>query len=187
MNKNDQILIERCLKGDHAAFGELVEMYQERVYHFVYRLVDNAEDAMDVVQDAFIHAYQALHSFKGESQFTTWLHRIAYNAAVSLKRKRKVVISIDAARNGDIRLDPVDESCEAMPGYRVEQQEQHRRLQDALAKLSAEHRAVLIMKDLEGHKYETMSEILDVPIGTVRSRLHRARLELRDLLEREEI
>jgi RNA polymerase sigma-70 factor (ECF subfamily) len=186
VSPDDNQLIDACRHGDTAAFGELVRRYQDRLYNTVYRLVDSAEDAHDVVQEAFLHAYQSLDGFKGDSLFFTWLYRIAVNTAISLKRKRRVVLSIDSQRNGDSAIDPLDPSELSRPGHSLEMAEQERRIQQALGKLSPEHRAVLVMKDMEGQKYEVMAEILGVPIGTIRSRLHRARLELRQILERDE-
>jgi RNA polymerase sigma-70 factor (ECF subfamily) len=174
------------LKGDTAAFGELVRRYQDRLYGTVYRLVDHAEDAQDVVQDAFLNAYQALDSFKGDSLFFTWLYRIAVNTAISMKRKQRVVISMDVGRPEGVVAEPADTSEFSRPGQALEQAEQELRIQRALGQLSPEHRAVLVMKDMEGQKYETMAEILQVPIGTIRSRLHRARVELRDILSKDE-
>jgi RNA polymerase sigma-70 factor (ECF subfamily) len=185
VSADDHRLIAECLRGDATAFGELVRRYQDRLYNTVYRLVDNAEDAQDVVQDAFLSAYQALDSFKGDSLFFTWLYRIAVNTAISLKRRQRVVISMDAGREDGGTIEPVDGSEYARPGYALEQVEQEQRIQQALQRLSLEHRAVLVMKDMEGQKYETMAEILQVPIGTIRSRLHRARIELRDLLSQD--
>jgi len=186
VSADDQLLIAACLGGDTTAFGILVRRYQDRLYNTVYRLLDNAEDAQDVVQDSFLHAYQSLDSFKGDSLFFTWLYRIAVNTAISLKRKRRVVLSLDRSRNGESSVDPHDPSETVRPEHALEQQEQGRRIQQALSRLSPEHRTVLIMKDMEGQKYEMMAEILRVPIGTIRSRLHRARLELRELLEQDE-
>jgi len=186
VSADDQRLIAACLEGDTAAFGELVRRYQDRLYNTVYRLVDNAEDAQDVVQESFLSAYQSLDSFKGDALFFTWLYRIAVNTAISLKRKRRVILSIDGVRNGEASAEPFDPSDVARPGHSLEQQEQERRIRQALAMLSPEHRAVLVMKDMEGQKYEAMADVLQVPIGTIRSRLHRARLELREILEREE-
>jgi RNA polymerase sigma-70 factor (ECF subfamily) len=186
VSADDHRLIAACLGGDSRAFGILVRRYQDRLYSTVYRLLDNAEDAQDVVQEAFLHAYQSLESFKGDSLFFTWLYRIAVNTAISLKRKRRVVLSIDGTRNGEASAEPLDPSETTQPGHALEQAEQERRIQKALNRLSPEHRAVLIMKDMEGQKYETMAEVLEVPIGTIRSRLHRARLELRELLEHDE-
>jgi RNA polymerase sigma-70 factor (ECF subfamily) len=176
-------LIGESLRGNHAAFGELVRRYQDRLYNTVYRLVDNAEDAQDVVQDAFLNAYQSLGSFKGDSRFFTWLYRIAINSAITLKRKQRVGLSIDAGRNGDGGVEPLDPSEYSRPGHALEQVEEEQRIQNALNRLSPEHRAVLILKDIEDQKYEQMAEILQVPIGTIRSRLHRARAELREILE----
>jgi RNA polymerase sigma-70 factor (ECF subfamily) len=180
---DDQRLIVRCLNGDSTAFGELVRRYQDRLYNTVYRLVDNAEDAQDVVQDAFLSAYQSLSNFHGDSAFFTWLYRIAVNTAISLKRKQRLMYSIDGGRNGEAGIDPLDESEDARPGHGLERVEEERRIQEALNRLSPEHRVVLILKDMEGQKYEVMAEILGVPIGTIRSRLHRARAELREVLE----
>lgn len=185
MSADDQSLIAECLQGNTAAFGELVRRYQDRLYHSVYRLVDNAEDAQDVVQDAFLNAYQSLDGFKGGSRFFTWLYRIAVNTAISLKRKRRVAVRMETGSNGKC-IDPADPSEENRPGHALEQAELERRVHEALGRLSPEHRAVLIMKDMEGQKYEAMAEILQVPIGTIRSRLHRARLELREVLEKNE-
>ncbi len=186
MSADDKRLIAACLEGDPTAFGALVRRHQDRLFNTVYRMVGNAEDAQDVVQEAFLHAYQALDSFKGDSLFFTWLYRIAVNAAISLKRKQRAVLRLDTGPDGEQGLEPLDPSVVNRPGHALEQAEQERRIQQALLRLSPEHRAVLIMKDMEGQKYEAMAEVLQVPVGTVRSRLHRARIELRELLENEE-
>jgi RNA polymerase sigma-70 factor (ECF subfamily) len=185
VNPDDHRLIVDCLQGQTAAFGELVRRYQDRLYSTVYRLVANAEDAQDVVQEAFLNAYQSLNSFKGDAQFFTWLYRIAVNTAISLKRKQRVALTLRTGRSDAEGHEPTDPSDESRPEHALEKAEQERRIHDALSRLSPEHRTVLVLKDMEGQKYETMAEILQVPIGTVRSRLHRARLELRELLERD--
>jgi RNA polymerase sigma-70 factor (ECF subfamily) len=186
VSADDHQLITECLQGDPTAFGVLVRRYQDRLFNTIFRMVGNADDAQDVVQEAFLNAFQSLDGFKGDSLFFTWLYRIAVNTAISFKRKQRLSLSLDATKNGEHRLEPQDHSEVSRPGYALEQAEQERRIQHALNRLSAEHRTVLIMKDMEGQKYETMAEVLQVPIGTIRSRLHRARLELRDLLEQEE-
>lgn len=185
MSADDNRLIAECLEGNTAAFGELVRRYQDRLYNTVFRLVDNGEDALDVVQEAFLNAYQSLNSFKGDSLFFTWLYRIAVNTAISLKRKKRVLARI-GDRNGEFPTEPADPSDLSRPGHALEQAEEEQKLHRALGRLSPEHRTVLVMKELEGQKYEEMAEILQVPIGTIRSRLHRARLELRELLEHNE-
>jgi RNA polymerase sigma-70 factor (ECF subfamily) len=183
VSAEDRQLIADCLGGQTAAFGELVRRYQDRLYNTVYRLVGNAEDARDVVQDAFLNAYQSLDSFKGDAQFFTWLYRIAFNTAVSLKRKQRVILRIESGPGAGGAQEPVDPSESSQPGHALEQAEEERRLHEAIQRLSTEHRAVLILKDLEGLKYEEMAEALQVPVGTIRSRLHRARVELRELLQ----
>jgi RNA polymerase sigma-70 factor, ECF subfamily len=186
VSADDRRLIENCLGGDTAAFGVLVQRYQDRLYNTVYRLTDNAEDAQDVVQEAFLSAYQSLHSFKGDSLFFTWLYRIAMNTAISLKRKQRPVFSIDATRNGLGPIDPLDPAEQTRPGFALERADLEREVQEALNRLSPEHRTVLVLKDIDGLKYEAMAVILQVPIGTIRSRLHRARTELRELLVKRE-
>jgi RNA polymerase sigma-70 factor, ECF subfamily len=182
---DDLKLIADCLKGDTAAFGELVSRHQDRLYNTVLRLLDNSEDARDVVQEAFLHAYQSLHSFKGDARFFTWLYRIAVNTAITLKRKRKLVLRLQPTGDGG-GIDPLDPNEANRPGRALEMAEQEKWVHEGLARLSTEHRAVLVLKDMDGMKYEEMAEVLQVPIGTIRSRLHRARLELREILLNED-
>lgn len=182
MSDDDRQLIATCLGGHRDAFGELVSRYQARLYNAAIRLVDNPEDAADVVQDAFLNAYQSLHTFKGDAEFFTWLYRIAFNTAISQKRKKRATISLDSV-GPDGGIDPDDPSEYIKPGAALERSEEETELQNAMTRLSQEHREVLVLKDIEGMKYEEIAEILGVPIGTIRSRLHRARLELRQLLE----
>ena len=186
MSSDDRRLIQECREGNTAAYGELVSRYQDRLFNTVLRLVNNAEDARDVVQEAFLHAYQSLHSFKGDSLFFTWLYRIAVNTAISMKRKQKPTLRIQPGGEEKGAIDPLDLSESNRPGHAIEMAEEERMVHEALAKLSPEHRAVLVMKDMEGMRYEEMADVLDVPVGTIRSRLHRARLEMRDILMQED-
>jgi RNA polymerase sigma-70 factor, ECF subfamily len=186
VSDDDHRLITECREGNTAAFGTLVSRYQDRLFNTVFRLVNNAEDARDVVQEAFLHAYQSLHSFKGDSLFFTWLYRIAINTAISMKRKQKSILRLQSLGDENNALDPLDASEVNRPDHAIELAEEEKRVQDALDKLSPEHRAVLVMKDMDGTKYEEMAAILNVPVGTIRSRLHRARLELREILIQQE-
>jgi RNA polymerase sigma-70 factor (ECF subfamily) len=183
---DDHRAIRECLKGRTAAFGELVRRYEHRLYHTVYRILGNSEDAQDVMQEAFINAFENLGSFKGDSQFSTWLFRITVNAALSHRRTRKVVLSLESLRASNAGVEPLDESVNNQPSDGLEQQDEEIKLQAALNRLSSEHRVILILKELEGRKYDEIAAILDVPVGTVRSRLHRARFELRAILEQPE-
>lgn len=180
---DDRRLIAECRRGQSAAFGILVRRHQDRLYNTVFRLLGNSEDAQDVVQESFISAYQSLVSFKGDSLFFTWLYRIAMNAAISLKRKKKSAVSLDSGSKHDLVIDPFDQSVDNQPGDALEREEEQARLQAALDRLSTEHRTVIVLKDIDDLKYEEIAEILAVPVGTIRSRLHRARLELREILE----
>lgn len=191
MNDDDRRLIADCLKGRTDAFGELVRRYQDRLYNSVARLLDSSEDSQDIVQEAFIHAYQSLHSFKGDSLFFTWLYRIAFNASMSLKRRRRVTFSLDQRRDGDDGgsgpgLDPADDSEDVRPDFALERSEQDAKMQAALNRLSVEHRTVMVLKDIDGCSYEVIADVMGIPVGTVRSRLHRARSELRDILSAQE-
>ena len=182
MTDDDRRLIAEALAGRRDAFGELVTRYQARLYNAAIRVVGHPDDAVDVVQEAFLNAFHALPSFKGDAEFFTWLYRIAFNAAVSQKRKRRPVVSLDAPAGGEARPEPADPSEDTRPGAALERTEDERLLHAAIGRLSDEHRAVLLMKDIDGLKYEEIAAVLGVPVGTVRSRLHRARLELRNLL-----
>ena len=182
MNNDDRRLIADSLRGHSTSFGELVRRYQDRLYNAIYRVVDHPDDALDVVQEAFISAYQSLNHFKGDSEFFTWLYRIAFNAAISQKRRKRAVLSLDWQSDEKHVTEPADESVDARPGSAMERTEDESMLQRAIQQLPPEYRAVLVLKEIEGRKYEEIADILDVPIGTVRSRLHRARLELRGLL-----
>lgn len=186
MNADDRRLIRETLAGRSAAFGELVLRHQDRLHNAVLRVVDKPEDAADVVQEAFVSAYQSLKSFHGDSEFFTWLYRIAFNAAISWRRRQRITVSLDAAREGLSSVEPADTSRDVRPGEALERREDEAKLEAAIRRLSDDHRQVLVLKDLEDRKYEEIAEILNVPIGTVRSRLHRARLDLHDLLTKDD-
>lgn len=180
---DDQELITECLAGDGDAFGRLVVRYQNRLYNTLVGVLGSAEDARDVAQDAFVHAFQKLGTFRGQSAFYSWLFRIAVNAAVSQKRKkRRTVTSIDAARE-TAGLEPVDPHPDSHPSRSLELTERQALVRQGLAQLSEEFRTVLVLKEIEGMKYDEIAEMIDCPIGTVRSRIHRARIELKQKLE----
>lgn len=176
----DSVLIQDTLRGSPVAFGRLVEKYQDRLYNTMLHFVGDAEETLDVVQEAFIHAYLNLKSFQGESAFYTWLYRIAFNIAATYHRRKKPVESIDRLR-AEMGHETVDPGHS--PTSRAEREERSQRVRQVIATLSEDHRAVLVLRDLGGYTYEEIAQILDIPIGTVRSRLHRARLELREKLK----
>jgi RNA polymerase sigma-70 factor (ECF subfamily) len=182
VNAEDHKLIEECLAGRTDAFGQLVLRYQDRLYNTLVRLVGSSDEARDVAQESFVHAFTKLDTFRGESQFYSWLFRIAYNAAVSRQRKqRRPPASLDAAREAG-GLEPADGHPESRPSHALERSERQAMVRSALGELSEEYRAVLVLKEIDGLKYEEIAEIVGCPIGTVRSRIHRARAELREKL-----
>lgn len=177
---NDHQLIDQALAGDSAAFGELVRKYQDRLYHTLMHVLGSADDALDAVQDAFVQAFVKLETFSRSAAFYTWLYRIALNTAASHRRRRHRSVSLDYLRETTAH-EPCDNG--AAPDGRLHQQERVDQVQSALAALSEEHRVVLVLREMDGCDYETMAQVLELPIGTVRSRLHRARLQLRELLK----
>lgn len=177
--KNESQLIDESLQGNTAAFGELIRLHQDRLFNAVAHFVGDATEADDVVQEAFVQAYVKLASFQRTSAFYTWVYRIAFNTAVSRKRRKRTTTSVDSTReqSGD---EPVDRGD--APDARLLRTEQASQVQQALKALSDEHRAILVLREIEGLDYEAIAEVLQINVGTVRSRLHRARLALRDKL-----
>jgi RNA polymerase sigma-70 factor (ECF subfamily) len=180
--KDDSQLIDEALEGDTAAFGQLVQKHQDRLYNTLVHVVGCRVEAEDVVQDAFVQAFLKLRSFQRNSAFYTWLYRIAFNAAVSRRRRKRVEFSVEQGRE-QTGTEPLDDG--EAPSERLERQERARQVRTALATLTEEHRAILVLREMEGCCYETIADVLKLPVGTVRSRLHRARLQLREQLKEE--
>jgi len=176
----DDQLIDEALGGDSAAFGQLVTRYQDRLYNTLVHIVGSADAARDVCQDALVQAYVKLETFERASGFYTWLYRIAMNMAISYRRRERPTVSVEHAREV-LGHEPLDRG--ASPGARVEQEERACQVRSALATLSDEHRAILILREIDGCAYEQIADMLELPIGTIRSRLFRARLQLRDQLK----
>ena len=170
---NDEVgLIKQAVQGNSAAFGELVQRYQDRLYNAVVHIVGCRIEAEDVVQDAFVQAFVKLKSFKHDSKFYTWLYRIAFNVSVSRRRRRRVELSVEYNRE-TTGEEPLDEG--SSPSEPLEQEERRQQLQQAMQMLSEEHRSIIVLRHLEEFSYEDIAESLDIAVGTVRSRLHRAR------------
>lgn len=178
----DHTLIENCLAGRRESYGVLVERYQNRLFHSLIHLLGSQEDAQDAAQDAFVQAYEKLASFRGQSQFYSWLFRIAFNLAVSDRRKSKLMsVSLEARREAN-GLEPSDGNPANEPSYAMDVSDRQRIVQQALSELSEEFRTALILKEMDGMSYEEIADVLEIPLGTVRSRIHRGRMELREKL-----
>jgi RNA polymerase sigma-70 factor (ECF subfamily) len=177
-------LIEDALQGNSASFGQLVKIHQNRLYNAIAHFVGDRVDAEDIVQEAFVQAYLKLSTFQGNSAFYTWLYRIAFNTAVSRRRRKRVETSVELTR--EMTGGEPEDGGEA-PDDRLIRDEQVHQLRAALERLSEEHRSVLVLRELEGFDYEAIAEVLHINIGTVRSRLHRARRQLREKLEQMQV
>lgn len=177
----DREWICRTVDGDAESFGFLVKKYQDRLYNGMVQILRNESEAEDVVQDAFVLAFSKLDSFQGKSAFFTWLYRIAYNVAITRLRRRKRGISLDG---DDARMRLAIPDNGPLPNDPIEKQEEAVQLYEALDQLSSEHRSILVLREMEELDYDAIAEILELPVGTVRSRLHRARIRLRELLEK---
>ena len=183
METNDQTLIERCRHGDVAAFEPLVEKYRDRAWRLAFNVLRDREDAWDVTQEAFVRAWQALPSFRGQSAFYTWLFRIVVNAASDRARQRAArgrAFGTERVPEEDWERTMVDES--AAPDDEARRAEERERITQALAALPEHQRAIIMLSDLEGLSYREIAEVLDIPMGTVMSRLHNARKRLRAVL-----
>jgi RNA polymerase sigma-70 factor (ECF subfamily) len=178
--KDDAHLIDEALAGSTAAFGLLVERYQDRLFNTLVHVTGNAEDAADIAQEAFVQAFLKLNTFHRSAAFYTWLYRIAFNMAVSQRRRRRPTSSLEHGRDLGCE-DPVAPSTD--PAASLEQQELAAQVQAAMNNLSEEFRSVLVLREIDGHDYDSIASMLDLPVGTVRSRLHRARLQLKELLQ----
>lgn len=174
-------LIERAAKGDAQAFGQLVERYQRRVVGVAMAVVHNQDDAIELAQETFIRAYENLSKFESRSSFSTWLYRIAANLSIDFRRRegRHVVLRGEDADNEFNRI-PTDQGDSFKEASRTELSA---RLREALGELTPEHRAVILLREVEGLSYDEISDVLQCPRGTVMSRLHYARGRLRGILK----
>ncbi len=169
---DEKALVLSAQRGELEAFSELVRRHQRRAYAVARAIVLTHEDAEDAVQDAFLHAYRALHRFLPDQAFGAWLHRIVANASLDITRRRKV-------RDAD----DLPETIASPFRDPAESDELRRRLRSALAQLPERQRAVIVLHDVEGFKHSEIGKLLDIPEGTARSDLHYARSALRRLLE----
>jgi RNA polymerase sigma factor (sigma-70 family) len=177
--------VRKAQQGDLAAYDELVRRYQERVYATVYHMTSNHEDANDLAQEAFIKAYQALKSFKGGSSFYTWVYRIAVNKTINFlkQRKNRTAMSLnDLDFNAENDPDLVALVSDKTPRRDAALSELQKKLNEAMQKLSEQHRLVVTLHDVQGLAHEEIAEIMDCNVGTVRSRLFYARQQLQGYL-----
>jgi RNA polymerase sigma-70 factor (ECF subfamily) len=184
---DEALLIERCRSGDLNAFDEIVARHQSRIFNLCYWILGDREEAADAAQDAFVRAFRSIANFRAESTLGTWLHRIAVNVCLDAKARRgRAPLPYSSLEKpdheGDTQsFDPPDTAD--LPPDTLQRRERRQAVLQAVAALSPEHRAVIVLFDIQGHSYEDAAQALDLPMGTLKSRLNRARLALRRELE----
>jgi len=180
-------LVKRCQAGDTEAFDELVTRYRTRVFGMIYNMVHNEQDAWDLAQESFLKAWKSIGRFRGQSSFYTWIYRIVMNVTIDWLRKKKIKGG-DAEFDDAIQLREIDPAsktvpkAEALPHQTMERDEIRARIEKAIGQLSPEHRAVILMKEIDDMQYHEIAEALGCSIGTVMSRLFYARKKLQGLL-----
>jgi RNA polymerase sigma-70 factor (ECF subfamily) len=185
----DALLVRHVQAGDLHAFTQLVRKYQDRVYNVCRRVCGHADDAQDLTQEAFLKAFESIANFQGKSAFFTWIFRIAVNLSLSYQRKRNVrfTVSLEATSDQDDTRTggpaaSVSDNRWPDPAGETAAAETRRQVAAALLGLDEEHRAVLVLRDVEGLDYQAIADVLELPVGTVKSRIFRGRLALRERL-----
>jgi len=181
-------LVERARQGDVDAFEALIVQYERKVYNLAYRLTGNPEDASDLAQEAFVRVYQSLGDFRGDSSFATWLYRIVANACRDelRRRQRQRTVSLEVTvenEDGEMVRQYADEG--EGPDQALERVELQRLVRETLATLDEDHRQILILRDFQDLSYQDIAELLNLSLGTVKSRINRARNALKEKLARE--
>ena len=183
----DRELVARAQAGDTRAFEELVRRHQRWVFTLAFRMVGDGAEAEDLAQEVFLRAYRGLAGFRGAARFSTWLHSIASHHCLNAleTRSRQPLYRLERERPGDDgpppRLDRVPNGAPRADAV-LEQRDRARLVHAALARLSTDHRLIVVLRDIQGMSYEAIAETLGIELGTVRSRLHRARMALKELL-----
>ena len=176
----DAECVKRFQRGDADSFEVLVRRHQKATFSLVYRLLGDYEEAAEVAQEVFLSAFKSIHQFRGDANFSTWLYRIAFNHA-STRRK-----SLQLAQQRHVPLDGTeligDGDAFADPEKTAQDRETQQRVQRALNSLPKDDAAIIILRDLQDAPYEEVAQMLEIPVGTVKSRLHRARRALKELL-----
>ncbi len=184
----EQALLQRSREGDRAALEELLLLMEPRINALCFRMAGRAEDARDLCQEAMVKIIRGLPGFSGRSRFSTWATRIAMNVCLTSRRRGKLrkTASLDAPARGAPEHEPLAERCESREppaDERVQRGEELKNLAQALARLEPEQRALLILRDCQGLDYAEIADVIEAPVGTVKSRLFRARAALRELME----
>ncbi|HLQ75887.1 MAG TPA: sigma-70 family RNA polymerase sigma factor [Terriglobia bacterium] len=185
MDTTDAELLGRCRNGDHAAWETVVRRHHQRIYNFAYRFSGKFDDAEDLTQEIFLKVYKTLHTFNSElGAFETWMMRLGRNCIIDHYRRMKMERSRTDSLDGEHEQVAETGNRFANPAEALDHRELSERVHAALVRLSEDLREVLILRDLEGFAYEEIVDIIKVPIGTVKSRINRGRLEMAKILKR---
>ena len=178
-------VIQKVLSGDRNAFEEIVLANQKNVYNLALKMTKNEEDALDISQEAFLKAYRQLGGFRGDSKFSVWLYRLTYNLCVDFLRKkpRAGVVSLTYQDDNDDSHDLEIPDVRNLPEDNMLRRETRQSIADSINELGPRHREILVMREITGMSYDEMAISLNVNVGTVKSRLARARLKLIDILK----
>ncbi|MEX0593276.1 MAG: sigma-70 family RNA polymerase sigma factor [Balneolaceae bacterium] len=180
----DESLMKRFQEGDEQAFSELVNRYQDRLHNFLFRYTRNRQDCEDLAQETFIRVYRKRDSYKPIARFSTWMYTIALNLARSEFRKQKKMqlVSIHEDPADSDSREMVFESVEVQPDRALENKMDMERLEDALDQLTEEYRDAVVLRDIQQLSYEEIAEITETPMGTVKSRINRGRIQIQELM-----
>ena len=184
----DSTLAKQAAEGRQRAFRELLTRYERPVFSLVYRMVRDRALAEDLAQEAFIRAFRAIGRYDPSYKFSSWIFKIAHNLTIDhLRRKRLKTVSIHGSPHAlteeeQARTRPILESPEERPDAYVENKELGSQIEEAIGRLRPEYRAATLLRHVEGHSYQEIAEIMDIPLGTVKTYIHRARLELKEAL-----
>lgn len=180
-------IIKKCKKGSREAFNKLVSEYQTKIFNMSYNMLSNREDAFDAAQEVFLRVYKNIGSFREQSSFSTWIYRICTNVCTDMLRKRQRsqgVISISSSSYDDEDKDMDIPDLSPTPEEYTELNERQTAVREGLRLLKDEYRTIITLYDIEGLSYEEIANVLQLPIGTVKSRLNRARMSLRKILSK---
>ena len=185
LNLLEPQLVKLILKGDQLAFAELVELYQEKLYHMAYRMLNNKQEAEDVVQETFLRVYNNLYRYDENQKFSTWIYRIATNLCIDLLRKRKLVYSLDAESSDYEGLDGYSmiPSDHRTPESELLISETQSIIHKAIEQLPPKYKSVMVLRYIHELSLQEVGDILDMPVTTIKTRVHRGREYLRKKLE----
>ena len=187
--QEEQLLVDRCRRGDRESFAQLMRLHEKQIYNFTYRMLGSEGEAEDLTQDIFIAAFRGIRSFRGEAKFSTWLYRIALNQARNrIKYLSRRNFFARQTRRADYGANTASESPEGLadsaptPEQWTMTKDLAAQLQECLNQIPPQARQILVLRDVQGFSYDELSEMLSLRPGTVKSRLHRARAAMRDCL-----